>query len=219
MDSCAKFDDAIWQAAETGAMSSELADHLAHCTHCRASHERWLGALRGLTALRTVQAPDPTAAVYARLQRPARLPRLLAACTGALALACLALLVWHANWSIHQATLPLSMPPLRRTTTPVSTPVPLPEPPKRDVVAIRKMAVARPTHRRHRPRRSVPPQPATRTVEDLLAQTCRQHTVIDPNFRPPDAMPCTRSADPTYCALTLPEPHTLREPSATTGLE
>ena len=48
----------------------ELTAHLEHCSVCRRSREMLCDAAKGFAALREVEAPDPRAAIRARLAQP-----------------------------------------------------------------------------------------------------------------------------------------------------
>ena len=101
MRSCAAYEESIWQAAETGQVSPELAQHLTQCACCRASLQALTNAMRGFLELRAVQAPDPTDAVHARIQRPVWRSRLLPALAGALALLCLTVLLLERRQAVR----------------------------------------------------------------------------------------------------------------------
>lgn len=70
MQSCREYEDLIWDAADKGRISDPLAKHLEICETCRESHRALVSAASGLRALRRVNAPDPRAAVRARIAAP-----------------------------------------------------------------------------------------------------------------------------------------------------
>ncbi len=74
MSHCQDFEEALWEAAEGRPLSAEAEAHLRTCESCRAAVGRLSVASRGFGALRAVEAPDPSAAVWQRLRRPARRP-------------------------------------------------------------------------------------------------------------------------------------------------
>jgi hypothetical protein len=228
MLSCSSFEEAIWQAAETGQTSPELARHLRECPRCQAVLQTLTGAMRGFVELRAVQAPDPCAAVHARLSRSARPAWLLPAWGGALALCCLFALLCSVG---RLSKVPHVTTRRPATSTPhisgrIPAPIPLSglsnvNPPRQQKTRAR----GKPMHRLYRnaPLSSVriavlPRQPRTLTAVEILAQPCRQYTTIDPNFRPPSlALPEPATLDPTYCALVLPRQRVVREPLDTDG--
>jgi len=72
MSSCERFEDSLWSAAAGEEVPPDLAAHLEHCSTCRESLQALTRAVRGLAALRGVDAPDPRAAVHARLAQTSR---------------------------------------------------------------------------------------------------------------------------------------------------
>jgi hypothetical protein len=74
MSHCRDFEEALWEAAEGRPLSAEAEAHLRSCESCRAAVGRLSVASRGFDALRAVEAPDPSAAVWQRLRRPVRRP-------------------------------------------------------------------------------------------------------------------------------------------------
>lgn len=93
MSNCGQFEMAIWEAAETGEVSVDLAEHIRGCKQCAHTLTQLQSAMDGFAALTAVDAPDPTRAVHARLEsRPGRW-RLAPVFAGALAVAVLA---WYA---------------------------------------------------------------------------------------------------------------------------
>lgn len=107
MSRCHQFDDAIWDAAHGRAISPDLAEHLRVCESCRRSLRSLSTAATGFTALRSVSAPDPRTAVWARLARPRRQSvRLLAWSAGvAVCVLAAATLLWH-GLSRHNDSAP-----------------------------------------------------------------------------------------------------------------
>jgi hypothetical protein len=97
MSHCSQFDDAIWDAAHGEPASPELADHLRVCESCRRSLRSLSAAAQGFEALRSVSAPDPRPAVWARLATPRRQPLRVLAWSAAVAVCALAaaMVLWH----------------------------------------------------------------------------------------------------------------------------
>lgn len=231
MRSCAAYEESIWQAAETGQVSPELAQHLTQCACCRASLQALTNAMRGFLELRAVQAPDPTDAVHARIQRPVWRSRLLPALAGALALLCLTVLLWSAGRQSGHPVVVSHLPelPTSRNTLSLPPPLPMPMPPRHHTIIAR----AKPKRRRHhhpplsemvaetprtaRQQALTPRVPKRLTAAEELAAPCRQYTAIDPNFYSPSEPPRRYVSDPTYCALALPSLQAVREPRNADG--
>jgi len=72
MHICKRFEDDIVEAALTGKTPSELSAHLERCEACRKALQAMSPAAQGLARLREVDAPDPRAEVWRRLDLPAR---------------------------------------------------------------------------------------------------------------------------------------------------
>jgi len=85
MSSCERFETAIWEAAETGSMPGDLAEHVRNCKQCAHTLAELQSAMDGFAALTAVDAPDPTRAVHARLESRPSLWRRTPVFAGALA--------------------------------------------------------------------------------------------------------------------------------------
>ena len=90
MSSCDRFEMAIWEAAETGEVSVDLAEHIRGCKQCAHTLTQLQSAMDGFAALTAVDAPDPTRAVRARLQSRSSLWRRAPVFAGTLAVAFIA---------------------------------------------------------------------------------------------------------------------------------
>jgi hypothetical protein len=75
---CERFEEALWEAAE-GEPSPVLAEHLGKCPACRQARESLKAAYVGLSALRTVSAPEVQAVVPARSRRRLLVPAVIGA--------------------------------------------------------------------------------------------------------------------------------------------
>jgi len=69
MKICERYDEVLWEAAETGTTASELAGHLADCSACRERLEGLRAAVRGFSALRSVDAPVPALGLIVQRKR------------------------------------------------------------------------------------------------------------------------------------------------------
>ena len=90
MSNCGQFEMAIWEAAETGEVSVDLAEHIRGCKQCAHALTQLQSAMDGFAALTAVDAPDPTRAVHARLESRSSLWRRAPVFAGALAAAFIA---------------------------------------------------------------------------------------------------------------------------------
>jgi hypothetical protein len=97
MSRCRQFDDALWDAAHGQPAPPELAEHLLVCESCRRSLRSLSAAAQGFAALRSVSAPDPRPAVWARLAKPRRQGVRLLAWSAGIAVCALAaaMVLWH----------------------------------------------------------------------------------------------------------------------------
>jgi len=97
MSRCQRFDDAVWDAAHGQAISPDLAEHLLVCESCRRSLRSLSAAAQGFAALRSVSAPDPRPAVWARLAKPRRQRVRVLAWSAGIAICGLAaaIVLWH----------------------------------------------------------------------------------------------------------------------------
>ena len=83
MPACQPFEDALLEAAVWGETPPELAAHMEECEACRQCLRTLSSAAKGFAALRRVDAPDPRAALWERLDRPARRMRWIPLLAGA----------------------------------------------------------------------------------------------------------------------------------------
>ncbi|MDH4180109.1 MAG: hypothetical protein OEV33_06320, partial [Armatimonadota bacterium] len=97
MSRCQRFDDAIWEAAHGRAAPPDLAEHLRVCESCHRSLRSLSAAAQGFAALRSVSAPDPRPAVWARVAKPRRRGLRVLVCTAGIAICGLAvmMLLWY----------------------------------------------------------------------------------------------------------------------------
>ena len=119
----AKYEDHVWEAAETGSVSAELRRHLDACESCRASLRELTSAMQGFAVLREVRSPDPRTAVRAELAKKS-LPYHRRALVGALAVACCLVLV-AVLWSL-QPRRPVSGGEVAPRSEQIRTPAPAP---------------------------------------------------------------------------------------------
>jgi hypothetical protein len=126
MSRCRQFDDAIWDTAHGQSAPPDLAEHLLVCESCRRSLRSLSAAAQGFAALRTVSAPDPRPAVWARLAKPRRQGlRLLAGSVGiAVCALAAAMVLWHgfprqSDSAPHPASTVAQVSPEKHSPPPV----------------------------------------------------------------------------------------------------
>lgn len=105
MAACEQYHDALWSAAESGALPDSLSAHVEACPGCRAELERLRAACAGFAALREVDAPDPSGVIRTRLAGTSR--RWWVQSAAALGMACVAAGVYLAL----QCRTPVAPPP------------------------------------------------------------------------------------------------------------
>jgi hypothetical protein len=121
MSHCRDFEEALWEAAEGRPLSAEAEAHLRTCASCRAAAQRLAEASQGFAALRAVEAPDPSAAVWGRVARPKRRPVFtLAWAAGAVACA---VATTFALWHRPAPPSPITVPSVRVAQAPPQAPV------------------------------------------------------------------------------------------------
>jgi hypothetical protein len=130
MSRCRQFDDAIWDTAHGQSAPPELAEHLLVCESCRRSLRSLSAAAQGFAALRTVSAPDPRPAVWARLAKPRRQGLRLLAWSAGIAVCALAaaMVLWHgfsrqSGSAPHPASTVAQVSPEKHSPPPVDATV------------------------------------------------------------------------------------------------
>ena len=229
--SCHQYtEEQLWDAAETDQLPAELVQHLDVCPACRETLQQCTSAMTGFAALREVQAPDPCAAVYARLapaRRPWRLAPVWAA--GLVLLTVCVLLFRHGQRSEPSRPAPSIMQSIpKQVDTP--SPVVAKQDEKKTVVISRKpeppaalppqqtRRVARRTPHRQPQQipdvvpKQEPSQPATvvATISEL-ERPCEQTTAIDTRRVEPRIVLPPPARRPYY-AMTLPRVRKVEEP-------
>jgi hypothetical protein len=228
MRGCRQFEDALWEAAEEGRPSPELAAHVRQCAECRRALQETSAAMAELAGLRAVRAPDPRPALRARLTQPRRGRAMMAL---AIAAACVvAALVVRAGWPGRRPA-PVPQVAVRDTvdrTAPVTPIAPQPGPPAvvtvvrgdqeplqpkppRAVQARRPASrVARAKARTNQRQRKGTDEPDTQLPQSdrpmmaiALDEPCLQTTILYPR-RPEPAPLRFVTADPTYRAAPRP---------------
>lgn len=161
MSACAQFEDALWDAAESGRIPDALQRHCVTCRHCREALQDMQQIVTGLAALQALPVPAP------RPDLTRHLPRQRRRWSWALSLAtaaacCLAILCFTFRHSRRQYTqeptrhvqTPLPVPP--RPLTPTAAPRVTPTDPVQTPVP--QIAIA-PVQRPHAVRRVRHPRP------------------------------------------------------------
>ena len=207
MTCCEQFEEHIWEAAETGAACPALEEHIARCRECRRMLQGLSSAMAGFAVLRDVRAPDPRAAVRARLAAPQRKWWPIPAMAGSLAVACLI-----AFFALTVSRAPKVVPPARHAITP-----------KRQAFQKKNVSMARapepekqhssksePTPSRHRQMRHAAPRvvafhkPCVGPKAPSLATPCSQVTVVVMKVDQQPERPA-EVANPAYCCAVLPK--------------
>ena len=69
MNCCAQYEDALWEAAESGYVPEALQRHCADCQPCRDAARELQQIQRGFTALKTLEHPAPQPDISSYLPR------------------------------------------------------------------------------------------------------------------------------------------------------
>jgi hypothetical protein len=228
MRGCRQFEDALWEAAEEGRPSPELAAHVRQCSECRRALQETSAAMAELAGLRAVRAPDPRPALRARLTQPRRGRAMMAL---AIAAACVvaALAVRAGRPARRPAPAPKvvvrgtvdkstpAAPVAPRSAPPAATTVVRASEEPQDLKPRRAFQANRPASRvaraeartDQRPREGAdephtqPPQSDRPATAIALDEPCPQTTVLYPH-RPEPPRPQFVTADPTYRAAPQP---------------
>jgi len=187
MARCKQYEESLWEAAETGELSSELTAHIAACPECRKSWQALQAGMIGFQALRRL--PDHVPAVH--LSPVSAFPwRRAAAFATVILLGLLAIRGFMGpRPSSHTPPGITGVPSNTRERTPVAGPVQprkgidLPDVPAPRITA--KRASHHRQHRVHRIHRSGNPRPE---APPAVVATASPVPVID-NLKPLSALP------------------------------
>lgn len=212
MPDCLRYEEPLHTAVHTGEISPEFAAHLAQCPACRNELDILTRALPGLQLLRAVAAPDPSAAVYARVAAPRRgwwAPVLVgAACVLLLAMLLVHRPIKQNTVAFHTGPTAPALPAVRATTMPETVqprqiiPVPTRHPRiRKHPGRLRHAPVPKPLPVPNAPvLAKIPPSPA-KEGRPLQVMVCFR-VLVPVN----DSSEVSDPTDPTYCA----KPHTPR---------
>lgn len=151
MQSCARYEEALWEAAESGHVPDALQDHCRACPPCREALRETQAMVAGLAALHILPhpAPRPEVAPY----RPRRLSFALGLAAAAVVLVMLCWRLLPPRQVVHLPPAPPRITPHMRRTPASPAPKPLvikPQPPPRYVMAAVPPRKASRRHMRHR---------------------------------------------------------------------
>lgn len=160
----------IWEAADRGIISDPLTKHLEVCEACRQSYQTLVSTAIGLQALRSVNAPDPRAAVQARIATSTSLWWRTPAFAVAAACCLLAIMFFSVRWA---------RPPVRHIN-PVIVQHQLPKPEPKAVVSVPNSfkPVVSPTQHTNAVEKKVIARSHPKTKRTISRIPKHQHTVL-----------------------------------------